>query len=49
MARPLFTSAWAAFMAVRLSVADVGRKIGGAVQKNTDMPVGGFRTPVRSA
>ena len=49
MARPLFKSAWAVFMAVRLPVADVGRKIGGAVQKNTDMPVGGFQNacPIR--
>jgi hypothetical protein len=30
-------------MAVRLPVADVGRKIGGNVQKNIDLPTGGFQ------
>lgn len=49
MARPLFKNAWAAFMAVRLPVAEVGRKIGGNVQKNVEMPIGGFQNacPIR--
>lgn len=40
MARPSFNSAWAAFMEVRVSVADVGKKIGGKVQQNIEMPFG---------
>lgn len=48
-ARPSFSAAWTAFIVVRVPVADVGKKIGGAVQKNIDMPVGGFQNacPIR--
>ena len=44
MKRPSFNHAWAAFMAVRLPVKEVGRKIGGNVQKNIEIPEdqGGF-------
>ena len=44
MRRPSFQRAWTAFMAVRLSVKDVGKKIGGNVQKNIEIPEdqGGF-------
>ena len=47
--RPSFQSAWAAFMAVRLPVVAVGKKIGGNVQRNVEMPVGGFKNacPIR--
>lgn len=47
--RPTFISAWTAFMAVRLPPADVGKKIGGNVQRNMDLPVGGFQNacPIR--
>lgn len=36
-------------MAIRLPVADVGKKIGGNVQKNIDLPAGGFQNacPIR--
>lgn len=49
MERPSFKKAWAAFLAVRLPVSDVGKKIGGFVQKNIDMPFGGFENacPIR--
>jgi hypothetical protein len=49
MARPSFNTAWAAFMAVNVPVSQVGKKIGGNVQKNIDMPVGGFENacPIR--
>jgi hypothetical protein len=42
--RPAFAKAWSAFMAVRLPVKDVGKKIGGSVQKNTELDPkqGGF-------
>jgi hypothetical protein len=42
--RPLFAHAWHAFMAVRIPVKEVGRKIGGMVQKNTELDpkLGGF-------
>jgi len=42
--RPLFTKAWAAFMAVRMPVKEVGKKIGGNVQRNIEIPEdqGGF-------
>lgn len=49
MERPSFKKAWVAFLAVRLPVSDVGKKIGGFVQKNIDMPYGGFENacPIR--
>lgn len=49
MSRPPFTSAWAAFMAVNIPVDQVGKKIGGNVQKNIELPVGGFKNacPIR--
>jgi len=49
MARPSFNSAWAAFMAVRVPVGEVGKKIGGNVQTNIELPEGGFRNacPIR--
>ena len=49
MARPSFNNAWAAFMAVKIPVAEVGKKIGGNVQRNIEMPVGGFENacPIR--
>ncbi len=49
MARPSFQGAWTAFMAVNVSVAAVGKIIGGNVQKNVDMPIGGFQNacPIR--
>lgn len=37
--RPSFNSAWSAFMAVRLPVKDVGKRIGGKVQENTELPI----------
>lgn len=47
--RPLFKDAWAAFMVVRVPVSEVGKKIGGVVQKNTEMTIGGFENacPIR--
>lgn len=47
--RPTFNGAWSSFLAVRLTVREVGKKIGGAVQKNTEMPTGGFENacPIR--
>ena len=42
MARPSFNSAWVAFMAVRLPIAEVGKKIGGNVQQNIELSAGGF-------
>jgi hypothetical protein len=47
MKRPSFASAWAAFMAVKLSVADVGKKIGGHVQKNIDAGIFQNACPIR--
>lgn len=49
MVRPAFNSAWVAFMAVQLPVAEVGKKIGGNVQKNIELPAGGFENacPIR--
>lgn len=49
MARPSFQGAWTAFMAVNVSVAAVGKIIGGNVQKNVEMPIGGFQNacPIR--
>ena len=49
MARPLFNTAWNAFMEVRFPVAQVGKKIVGNVQKNIEMPIGGFQNacPIR--
>jgi hypothetical protein len=35
--RPSFDRAWAAFMVVRVPVKDVGKIIGGYVQKNTEL------------
>jgi hypothetical protein len=40
MNRPSFKGAWAAFLAVRKPVADVGKLIGGNVQRNIEMPLG---------
>lgn len=47
--RPSFNSAWAAFMAMRVPVAQVGKRIGGYVQKNIELPTGGFENacPIR--
>lgn len=47
--RPSFSAAWTAFLAVRVPVADVGKKVGGAVEKNINMPLGGFENacPIR--
>lgn len=42
MGRPSFHAAWSAYMAVRGSVAAVGKLIGGNVQRNIDNPKGGF-------
>jgi hypothetical protein len=49
MNRPSFNSAWSAFMAVSLPVAAVGKKIGGNVEKNTALSIGGFENacPIR--
>lgn len=47
MHRPSFDSAWAAFMAVRVSVAAVGQKIGGNVQKNIDAKIFQNACPIR--
>lgn len=49
MDRPSFSSAWGAFTAVQLPVIAVGKKIGGNVQKNIELPVGGFENacPIR--
>ncbi len=49
MKRPQFNSAWAAFAEVSLSVKEVGRKIGGNVQKNIELSAGGFENacPIR--
>jgi Type VI secretion system (T6SS), amidase effector protein 4 len=49
MDRPSFISAWRAFVSVRVPVAEVGRKIGGNVQKNIELPTGGFENacPIR--
>jgi hypothetical protein len=47
MAKPSFTGAWAAFTAVRLSVAGVGQKIGGNVQKNIDAKIFQNACPIR--
>jgi hypothetical protein len=38
--RPSFTNAWDAFMQVNVPVADVGKKIGGYVEKNMNLPEG---------
>jgi len=49
MSRPAFSHAWRAFQAVLLPVASVGKLIGGKVQQNIDLPVGGFKNacPIR--
>jgi hypothetical protein len=47
MARPSFNSAWGAFMAVKLPVAEVGSKIGGNVQKNVDAKIFQNACPIR--
>lgn len=47
MERPLFDMAWSAFTAVRLSVADVGKKIGGKVQANIDAQIFQNACPIR--
>ena len=49
MQSPSFQRAWASFMAVRRSVKAVGKKIGGRVQENIELPVGGFENacPIR--
>jgi hypothetical protein len=50
MKRPSFQSAWNTFMQVRVPVEQVGKKIGGYVQKNTEIPgPSGFRNacPIR--
>lgn len=47
--KPSFKRAWAAFMEVNMPVKAVGYKIGGYVQKNTEMFKGGFENacPIR--
>lgn len=40
MKRPSFNMAWAAFLAVRKSVGEVGKMIGGKVQENIELPAG---------
>lgn len=47
MIRPGFKSAWAAFMAVRVSVSDVGKKIGGHVRMNIDSGIFQNACPIR--
>jgi hypothetical protein len=49
MPRPHFQNAWQAFMAVRVPVADMAKVIGGNVQKNIELPTGGFENacPIR--
>ncbi|WP_080406679.1 type VI secretion system amidase effector protein Tae4 [Burkholderia ubonensis] len=49
MSRPSFSGAWHAFMKVRVSVKEVGKRIGGNVQKNIELPDGGFKNscPIR--
>ncbi len=48
-ARPSFDRAWRAFREINLPVSEVGKKIGGNVQKNIEMPTGGFENacPIR--
>lgn len=38
--RPSFSTAWSAFMAVNLPAEEVGKKIGGRVQQNFELPKG---------
>jgi hypothetical protein len=47
MRRPLFNLAWTAFVAVRVSVSQVGQKIGGAVQKNVEAGIFQNACPIR--
>ncbi|MBS0352085.1 MAG: type VI secretion system amidase effector protein Tae4 [Proteobacteria bacterium] len=49
MVRPSFITAWAAFAAVKLPVNQVGKKMGGNVQKHIELPTGGFENacPIR--
>lgn len=47
MPRPSFDAAWSAFMTVRLPVADVGKWIGGNVQKNIDAQIFQNACPIR--
>ena len=47
MARPTFNQAWNAFTEVRIPVADVGKKIGGHVQKNVDAGIFQNACPIR--
>lgn len=49
MTRPSFYRAWHAFMEVNIPVKEVGKKLGGRVQANVDMPQGGFENacPIR--
>ena len=48
MKRPTFSSAWGAFMVVQLPIAEVGKKIGGNVQKNIELSSAALKTPVQS-
>lgn len=47
--RPVFATCWKHFQDINLPVADVGKKIGGKVQINIDLPYGGFANacPIR--
>lgn len=45
--RPPFHGAWVAFKSVRVPVADVGKKIGGNVQKNIDAKIFQNACPIR--
>lgn len=47
MARPSFNSAWKAFMDVRLPVSEVGKKLGGNVQKNVETKIFQNACPIR--
>ena len=47
MRRPSFNRAWTAFVTVRVSAAEVGRKIGGAVQKDVEAGIFQNACPIR--
>ncbi len=47
MHRPAFSTAWAAFMSINVSVAMVGKKIGGRVQQNIDSNIFQNACPIR--
>lgn len=47
MARPSFQAAWARFQDIRLPVSEVGRKLGGNVQRNVDSGIFQNACPIR--